>query len=217
MSETNLPALSDLLEGNALTVKENKLMVILNQPPPDKWLKTHPFVTGHRYLAIEHVEYLLTAIYTKWWVEVLSSKVVANSMVVEVRVFVKNPLTGEIEHQDGIGAAPIQTKKDAGAMDWNQAQTNGVQMAAPMAKTYAIKDAAEEFGKIFGRDVARKNQLSYDKLLKKDVDPMVDRFSKLIDSAKTTEDLDELGTDEDFPTVLNDKIQARYAKLNNPD
>jgi hypothetical protein len=217
MSENNLPALVDIIEGNALTKKENQLMVILNQPPPEKWLKNHPFVTGHRYLAIEHVEYLLTAIYTKWWVEVLSSKVVANSMVVEVRVFVKNPLTGEIEHQDGIGAAPIQTEAKTAAMDLSNVKTSGVQMAAPMAKTYAIKDAAEEFGKIFGRDVSRKNQLNYDKLLKKDVDPMVDRFSKLIDAAKTTEDLDELGTNADFPKSLNKKIGDRYNELNNPE
>jgi hypothetical protein len=68
---------------------------------------------------------------------------------------------------DGIGAAPIQTDKGAGATDWNAVKTDGVQKAAPAAETYAVKDAAEKFGKIFGRDVSRKGSMNYTDLLKK--------------------------------------------------
>jgi hypothetical protein len=42
-----------------------------------------------------------------------------------------------------------------------------VQKAAPAAETYAVKDAAEKFGKIFGRDVSRKGSMNYTDLLKK--------------------------------------------------
>ena len=69
--------------------------------------------------------------------------------------------------QDGIGAAPIQTDKGAGATDWNAVKTDGVQKAAPAAESYAVKDAAEKFGKIFGRDVSRKGSMNYTDLLKK--------------------------------------------------
>jgi preprotein translocase subunit SecD len=81
---------------------------------------------------------------------------------------VANPLTGEVEWNDGIGANPIQTNAGAGAMDWNAAKNNGVQLAAPAAEAYAFKDAAEKFGKLFGKDLTRKDAIGYDSLLKTD-------------------------------------------------
>ena len=168
MSEQKLPTIQEISQETELTKKENSLTVLLNQPPPEKWLTSHPIIVGHRYLPIGRVEYLLNRIFTKWWVEILDSKIVANSVVVTVRLFVVSPIDGEIMHNDGIGATPIQTKQGAGAMDWNQAQTSGVQMAAPSAKSYAFKDAAESFGKLFGKDVSRKEQIDYNNLLKTD-------------------------------------------------
>jgi hypothetical protein len=161
-----IPSLSELVTDTEMTLKQNALMVILNQEPPKEWLVNHPMITGYRYLPIERVEYLLTRIFGKWWVEIKNVQQVANSMVVTVRVHVVNPLTGEVDWQDGVGAQSIQTDKGAGAMDWNAAKADGVQKAVPSAETYAIKDACDKFGKIFGKDVSRKNQISYNKLLK---------------------------------------------------
>lgn len=161
-----IPSMADLVQDTEMTLKENALMVILNQPPPEKWLVQHPMIQGYRYLPIERVEYLLTRIFGKWWVEIKNVQVIANSSVVTVRVYVRNPITGEIDWNDGVGAQPIQTDKGAGAMDWNAAKADGVQKSVPSAETYAIKDACDKFGKIFGKDVSRKNQLNYDSLLK---------------------------------------------------
>lgn len=161
-----IPTLQELTSESELSIKENALSVILNQTPPENWLVQHPMISGYKYLPIERVEYLLTRIYTKWWVEVKQTQVLANSIVVTVRLNVVNPITGDIDFQDGIGASPIQTDKGAGAMDWNAAKNDGVQKAAPAAESYAIKDAAEKFGKLFGKDISRKHSMSYDSLLK---------------------------------------------------
>jgi hypothetical protein len=164
---TKLPTLQELLIDNEDSLKQNALTVLLNQDPPAKWLVQHPMIRDYRYIPIEKIEYLLTKIYPRWWVEIRNSQIVANSVVVTVRLHVINPLTGAEEWQDGIGAAPVQTDKGAGATDWNSVKTDGVQKAAPAAETYAVKDAAEKFGKIFGRDVARKGSMNYTDLLKK--------------------------------------------------
>lgn len=164
---TKLPTFNELITDTEQSIKENALMVLLNQEPPKSWLISHPMIKGYNYLPIEKVEYLLTRIYTKWSVEVKSVQIIANSVCVTVRLYVTNPLTGEIEWQDGIGAAPVQTDKGSGATDWNSVKTDGVQKAAPAAESYAIKDAAEKFGKIFGRDVSRKTTMDYTSLLKK--------------------------------------------------
>lgn len=167
MSELKkIPTMQELVQDTEASLKDNALSVILNQEPPATWLVNHPMISGYKYLPIERVEYLLTRIYTKWWVEIKNVQTVANSVVVTVRVYVKNPVTNEVEFQDGVGASPIQTDKGAGAMDWNAAKNDGVQKAAPSAETYAIKDAAEKFGKLFGKDISRKHSMSYDSLLK---------------------------------------------------
>jgi hypothetical protein len=164
---TKLPTLQDLLVENEDSLKQNALTVLLNQDPPAKWLVQHPMIRDYRYIPIEKIEYLLTRIFGNFNVEIRSTQIVANSVVVTVRLHVINPISGQPMWQDGIGAAAIQTDKGAGATDWNAVKTDGVQKAAPAAETYAVKDAAEKFGKIFGRDVSRKGSMNYTDLLKK--------------------------------------------------
>lgn len=164
---TKLPTMQDLITDTEESLKQNALTVLLNQNPPAQWLVTHPMIRDYKYIPIERVEYLLTRIFGNWNVEIRGTQIVANSVVVTVRIHVINPVSGEAMWQDGIGAAPIQTDKGAGATDWNAVKTDGVQKAAPSAESYAIKDAAEKFGKIFGRDVSRKTTMDYNGLLKK--------------------------------------------------
>jgi hypothetical protein len=164
--QRNLPKLSDLVEDTEMSIKDNQLTVLLNQPPPEQWLSEHPMIKGYKYLSVQRVEWLMTRIYGKYQTIVKDVKVLANSVTVTVSVSVTNPVTGELEYQDGVGACPIQTDKGAGAMDWNFAKSDGVMKALPAAKSYAFKDACESFGKIFGKDLGRKDSIGYDMLLK---------------------------------------------------
>lgn len=177
IAKNTLPTLEELVNDTDLSVKTNQLMILLNQPVPDKWLKDHPTAKVKidgvnkpaRYMPIERVEWLLSRIFGKWWVEIKDTKLIANSVVVTVRLHVINPITGEGEWQDGVGANPIQTDAGAGAADWNHIKFSGVQMAAPAAETYAIKDAAEKFGKFFGKDANRQVNIDYNNMLKKKI------------------------------------------------
>lgn len=206
-----IPTLQELVLDSEMSLKENALMVICNQPPPKEWVKEHPMAKVP-YLPIERVEYLLTRIYGKWWVEVLNVAVIANSVTVTVRLFVRNPITGEIEHQDGVGANPIQTDSGKGAMDWNYAKNNGVQLALPAAKTYATKDAAENFGKLFGKDLTRKDIIGYEGLLKnqtpsdKLLEEIKDMYSLKIDDLSKS-----LVTD--IERVIGKKEISSYIKI----
>ena len=160
-----LPNLSDLYDGDIeLKDDQNKLNILLNQPPKASWIKDHPFARGVKYIPIGRIEYLLTRLFIKWWVEVKSIQTIANSCVVTIRLHYQNIENNEWSCQDGIGAAPIQTEKDSGAMDWNKVRTDSVMKAAPAAESYAIKDAAEKIGKIFGKDLNRKDEIIYNSL-----------------------------------------------------
>ena len=158
--ENKLPALKDLYNGKVELAKENDLNILLNQEPKKEWIKQHPMASNVSYIPIEVVEYLLTSIFIHWSVEVKEIQVIANAVVVTIRLHYRHP-NGEMRWQDGIGACPIQTAKDAPATDFTQVKSDAVMKAAPAAESYAVKDAAEKLGKIFGKDLNRKDAFGY--------------------------------------------------------
>lgn len=181
MSETTpavreLPTYNELVSGD-IDKKNSQTGVnmLLNMDPPSGWLKDHPMAKGVKYIPIERVEYLLTRIFKKWNVEIRQVQVIANSVVVTVRLYYQDVLSDEILWQDGIGASPIQTDKGAGAMDWNKTKNDAVMKAAPAAESYAVKDAAEKIGKLFGKDMNRADKIMYDTL------PTIEKRDKLED------------------------------------
>ena len=155
-----LPKLTDLYEGTVTLAKENDLNILLNQEPKKAWIKSHPMAHGVKYIPIEVIEYLLTSIFIHWSVEVRHIQVIANSVVTTVRLHYRHP-NGDMRWTDGVGASPIQTAKDAPATDFTQVKSDAVMKAAPAAESYAVKDAAEKLGKLFGKDLNRKDAFGY--------------------------------------------------------
>lgn len=162
--KSQLVTIRELEMSPDIARKWNEVNVLVNNPPPAEWLKVHPLVANLKYLPIERIEWLLTSIFQKWRVEIKSVQHIANSIVVCVRLFYRNPIDGEWEYHDGVGASPLQTASGAGAIDWNNIKSAAAQMAAPAAETYAIKDAAEKIGKLFGKDLNRKDHIEYENL-----------------------------------------------------
>lgn len=168
-----IPALADLYNESSLAAlgQANELNIILNADPKPAWIKSHPTVKvkdaqGNsvplQYIPIGTVEYLLTNIFVRWWVEIKDTKLIANSVCVTVRLWVIDPVTGQAIFQDGIGASPIQIKANSGgAIDFGNMQSAAIQMAAPSAESYAVSDAADKFGRIFGKDLNRNNAMNY--------------------------------------------------------
>ena len=159
--KTKLPSLSDLMNDNDLKSDQNELNVLLNVPPKDAWIKSHPFAKGIKYLPIERVEYLLTRLFIRWNVEIKSTQILANSICVTIRLHYQDRLSNSMLWQDGIGAAPLQVNQGKGAIEFNEIKSSAVMLAAPAAESYAIKDAAEKIGKIFGKDLNRHDQIMY--------------------------------------------------------
>lgn len=138
-----LPTLEDLKTGK---VEVDPLRNLLEQEPPTEWLRKHPTAknktTGEAvlFLPIERVDYLLRSIFVSHWWEVLSVGIFQNSVQVTGRLFFVNPVTGRVEHSDGVGGA---------------VSGQGMETAVPIAESNAKKSAAKKLGKIFGRDLSR--------------------------------------------------------------
>ncbi|HUW93315.1 MAG TPA: hypothetical protein VMV74_09130 [Bacteroidales bacterium] len=176
LPEKRVPTLMELTSGDIdLKGKQNDLNRLLNEPPPPQWLKDHPMAKGVKYIPIERVEYMLTRIFKRWHVEIRQIQLFANSITVTVRLHYQDVLSDEMLWQDGVGASPIQTDKGSGAMDWNSTKHDAVMKSAPAAESYAVKDAAEKIGKLFGKDMNRADKIMYDTL------PEVRKEDKLAD------------------------------------
>ena len=155
------------LESYDLSSKDKTKMrlFLLNSQPPSEWLKKNPMSKNY-YLPIDKIEYLLTMFFGKWYVEIKDYKLILNSMTILIRLFYLDPDTNEYEHQDGGAAWPVQVKKDTDYMQLTKnMQQAGITMALPIAKSLAIKDAADHIGRIFGRDVNRKNIMPFNNLV----------------------------------------------------
>lgn len=156
-----LPQLEELHHDAAAAFKSDQLNLLLNQPVPEKWVKDHPYAKGVRYIPIEKVEFLLTRIFQEWRIEILSEGQMFNSVYVKVRLHYKNPLTGGWSFHDGVGAVDVQTAKGESAADLSKIVANAVMKALPAAESYAIKDAAEKLGELFGKNLNRKETLPF--------------------------------------------------------
>jgi hypothetical protein len=136
----------------------------LNQEPPPEWIAEHNHIKGFLYVPIERVEWLLKAFFkTNYKIEVIKTSIILNAIEVTVRVHYRYSDSDEWFYHDGVGAKEIQTAKGSGALklDLSNINRGAVEMALPIAKSTAIKDACDHLGKLFGSDVNRKNQIKY--------------------------------------------------------
>lgn len=162
MKQSNLPTLADLHKDMQEAFKSDQLNLLLNQQPPTSWVKQNKYANNSNYLPIDKVEYLLTRIFQQWRVEVLNYSQLFNAVSCHVRIHYVNPITGEWSYHDGVGAADVQVKSGSNPSDLANINKNAVGMALPIAKSYAIKDASHHLGKLFGKDLNRKDVLEFD-------------------------------------------------------
>lgn len=181
-SASSLPTLQELLEGNEVAGRSEALNNLLNAEPPAKWVKTHPYIKDWQYIPIDKVEYLLRKVFKSYRIEVLREGTAFNGVYVVVRVHYLNPATGEMDYHDGIGAAQLQTKKGTSPADLVNVNNGAISMAFPIAKTVAVKDACDHFGKLFGSDLNRKDTVPFQP--DREIIDRVELRKKLIEQTK---------------------------------
>jgi len=197
------------------------LNVILSTPPPEKWVKVHPYIKTHKYLPIDKVEYLLRSCFKKFAIEVKEVKQLFNAVNVSVRVHYLNPATNEMMFHDGVGSWDLQTKSGSGALQLDLSNINigAVPMATGIAKSVAIKDACDHFGTLFGANLNRKDVanfegnkelLSYDAINDKKES---DRVLKFIDGCTDVNHLETVKTTA-ITLGLEKQYLAKEVQLN---
>lgn len=151
------PTLAELTADIEQAYRDDAFKAILMSEPPEQWIKINKFANGSRYLPIDKVELLLDRIYKKWRVEVKAQGHSFNGVWVSIRLHVFNPVSNEWDWNDGTGAEEIQVKAGSSPADLANINKGALSMAYPKAESEAIKDASHKFGRIFGRDLNRKD------------------------------------------------------------
>ncbi len=159
---SNLPKINDIYTDKLSIQKADVFVTLMNQQPKKEWVKDHPFIRGYKYLPIERIEYLLKTIFKSYKIEITGQGTSFNGVWVTVRIHYLHPVSGEWLFHDGIGASQLQTAKGTSPADLNNINNRALSMAYPVAKTIAIKDAADHFGKLFGSDLNRKDLINYE-------------------------------------------------------
>jgi hypothetical protein len=159
---SNLPKINDIYTDKLSIQKADVFVTLMNQQPKQEWVKDHPFIRGYKYLPIERIEYLLKTIFKSYKIEITGQGTSFNGVWVTVRIHYLHPVSGDWLFHDGIGASQLQTAKGTSPADLNNINNGALSMAFPVAKTIAIKDAADHFGKLFGSDLNRKDLINYE-------------------------------------------------------
>ena len=166
--ERKLPTLQELVKDIDTYEETDQLNFLLNQEPPKQWVKEHPYIRGHKYIPIDKIEYLMRKIFKEYRIEILREGTSFNGVYVAIRLHYKDLTSGEWSFHDGIGAINLQLRKQTKEekdnnikVDFNTVNINNgaLSMAFPLAKTLAVKDAADMFGKLFGSDLNRRDTL----------------------------------------------------------
>jgi hypothetical protein len=157
------PKIADIyaIDSADKAFKQDSFNWVMNQQPNPKWVKENKFAGNSKYIPIGTIETMLQMIVKEFKIEILREGHLFNSVFCTIRLHYISPVTGEWSYFDGTGAAELQTKQGASAADLGAINKGAVMMALPMAKSYAIKDAAEHFGALFGRDLNRKDVMNF--------------------------------------------------------
>lgn len=207
ISEKQLPIIQELYANPALALAQDQVSVILNQPPPQNWVKKHPYIDNYLYLPIDKTEFLLRKLFKKSRIEILREGTAFNGVYVVVRVWYQDIISGEMEYHDGIGSIHLQVKKGSSPADLANINNGALSMAFGTAKSIAIKDACDHLGKIFGADLNRKDTIGFtfdSKLEEVAHTKEEERMAKLIQKAKDRETL------EGLKAHLTEKLQNQF-------
>lgn len=207
MEKQNLPTIADLTKDVELAFKNDQLNLLLNQPPPQAWVKVHPFIKGYNYLPIDKVELMLKRIFKRYRIEITGQGTAFNGVWVTVRLHYQNPTDGQWDYHDGIGAAQLQTAKGTSPSDLININNGALSMAFPIAKTVAIKDAADMFGNLFGANLNRKDIVEFqaDKNLQFDWDMLQELYNGKVLLLPETERIN-------CKRIIDGKETANYKK-----
>ena len=157
-----------------------KFVSSLNNSDPISGVENTPDNKA-KTLTISHVEMTLDEYFFGLWsTENFKWSVIQNEVVGSLDLIVVHPMNGMFIRRTGAASIIIQVDKvpdeiknnskarNIHALSPENKKPNALDMGFPKLKAECLKNAAQSLGKIFGRDLNRKQKDTFNPLLKKD-------------------------------------------------
>lgn len=171
------------MENQASISQLQDFMKRLNQEPDPKELGKTPDGKA-RTLPISFVEMTLDELFLgQWETSEPTYQQVFNEVVGSLVLTVWHPITNRPIRRVGFASVVITQDKDAPMSEFNATKKkNALDLSFPKLKSECTKNAAQSLGKIFGRDLNRKDADVYQPIFKKLSDV---GFKALLDRVET--------------------------------
>jgi hypothetical protein len=145
----------------------------LNSEPPQESVESTPDRKAST-VVISHIEMSLDELFLgQWRTEHFTWSTIANEVVGSLELVVIHPVTGNEIRRVGAASIVITVDKvpdelrdnpqhrNQWAINPANKKPNALDLGFPKLKTECLKNAAQSLGKIFGRDLNRKNRDQY--------------------------------------------------------
>lgn len=162
-TEHKIPTFAELQQNSEEAYAYDEFLKLVHTSPPAEWVKDHDQLkikvrgqwVAYKYLPIDKVEFMLHRIFgaNGWKREILREGIMFNAMYVTIRLWYKIPKTNEWLFHDGIGAQGVQVDKGESAANMAAIKSDAIQKGLPSAASYALGNAAEKIGEIFGANL----------------------------------------------------------------
>lgn len=140
------------MENNSIKERITGFLSELSASPNEKAIRKHDQLKIN-YLPIGYVEDQLDRFfYGMWSFSIQEYSIELNSAVVHGRLMLVFPGGTEVI-RDGIGAVPIEGYK----MTNESIRAMALQKALPSARSFALSNAVQSLGNVFGRSMNRKD------------------------------------------------------------
>lgn len=148
-----------------------KFQQMLNAEPDEAGIESTPDKKA-RTLVVSHVEMTLDELFFgQWKTENFKWAVIANEVQASMELVVIHPISGYELRRTGAASVIIMVDKvpdnitgsdrNRWALNPDNKKANALDLAFPKLKAECLKNAALSLGKIFGRDLNRKNKDQY--------------------------------------------------------
>lgn len=182
----------------------------INKQQDKKHIKTNVLAQNSQYIPIGIIEKTLDEVFTGLW-STRNVKIyhMLNSVVCELELQVMMPHNGVVISRIGVGAVPIQLKKGEKEITPDTINPMALQMNIPSAKSYALSNAAQSLGELFGRNLNRRD---IDIEGMKYIDDQMEEYSPLKDEAMsllaTAKGVDAKSVSKSISKAGNEKLKS---------
>lgn len=157
----------ELQSDNQIITNLQKHIKDLNKKPQAKNIKVNKFANNSKYLPISFIQMRLDAMFLGLWqTKNFRYQVIANEIVGSIDLEIFHPIAKTWITRTGAAAVQIQmtSKEKGGSGDITNIRdkiTNTLTKDFPHLQAACLTNAARSIGKIFGRDLNRKDEDEY--------------------------------------------------------